>query len=309
MLRQMKRFVLPRPIFRFYPSSRLNSTQLVAWFICPISYTDSRRSNSVRDTRFRNTSRNLLWAPACDDLQPPGDVANHPFHANANIIDSIRWSSPSGLNDPDTIAPDPAPRNLSIELLSVGARDDLLVKGPQDDVAGCLLKAKIVDRIPGGFQFRLNDPETVASFRKGIALSAASPDDCSFHEFTFPGSAAKFPPGTHFDLHPGWYSSMGKDIVAYCSTPVRFSPLPSPHELCRRSTFELEQRLAKFRLQSAIVPSIIYWYVEPPWTVKIGRTTHLANRVSGWDRDCPNPLRVWHGAYVTNYGYSLGMLN
>ncbi|KIK55189.1 hypothetical protein GYMLUDRAFT_248795 [Collybiopsis luxurians FD-317 M1] len=208
ILRQMKRFVLPRPIFHFYPSSWLNSTQLVAWFIHPISYTDSRRSNSVRDTHFRNTLRNLLWAPACDDLQPPGDVANHPFHANANIIDGIHWSSPSGLNDPDTIAPDPAPQNLSIELLSVGARNDLLVKGPQDDVAGCLLKAKIIDRIPGGFQFRLNDPETVASFWKGIALGAASPDDCYFMSSPFLAQQRNFPqePTSTFDLGgiPQW---------------------------------------------------------------------------------------------------------
>ncbi|KIK53465.1 hypothetical protein GYMLUDRAFT_250415 [Collybiopsis luxurians FD-317 M1] len=137
-----------------------------------------------------------------------------------------------------------------------------------------------------------------------MAMGLTLPPDLSVGDFTLPEWADAYEPDTYFDLCPGWSWTMDEDFQNSHNTPVQFLALPGHLSIRRRPHYALEKKLTTFRPRKPGVAAWIYWFFEPPWTWKIGKTINLARRVNEWHRKCPNPLRVWHGAFMTACGHS-----
>ncbi|KIK50560.1 hypothetical protein GYMLUDRAFT_65213 [Collybiopsis luxurians FD-317 M1] len=183
------------------------------------------------------------------------------------------------------------------------------MKGLNDNVTTRLLDAGVIHRIPGGFQFHLPNMETLVAYRKGLAMSSASIANPLISPFTFPEHARTFEPGTHLDLRPGWYWTMDEDFENSPGIPVRFSALSDPANVNRRTYDALDKKLNSFQVRGTGIVGWVYWFFEPPYTLKIGKTNNLARRMLEWHRQCPNPLRIWCGAYATMYGNSTETLS
>ncbi|KIK50025.1 hypothetical protein GYMLUDRAFT_65453 [Collybiopsis luxurians FD-317 M1] len=182
------------------------------------------------------------------------------------------------------------------------------MKGPHDLVIQRLMEAKVVEEIPGGFQFRVRDIKTLVAYRKGTALGSMPIADLCLDKFKFPERAEDFEPGTYIDLRRAWAWTMDDDLVNPPTVPVRFSPLPNRANIRRRNDQLLQGKLSSFCPSQTNGVSWIYWFFEPPFTLKIGRTIHLSRRMMEWHRKCPNPLRIWLGAYVSLCGDSVETL-
>ncbi|KIK65166.1 hypothetical protein GYMLUDRAFT_56597 [Collybiopsis luxurians FD-317 M1] len=192
--------------------------------------------------------------------------------------------------------------------LSIPAEDGICMKDAHDCVEDRLLTENRIYRIQGGFQYHIRSIEALVSFRKGMALGATPDVHSSIAQFEFPQHAEDFPPGMYFDLRLGWYWTMESDFTNSYKVPVRFSALPTPTTISKRPSLVLEKKITTFCTRKTSVVSWIYWFFEPPRTLKVGRTVNLARRMLEWNRKCPNPLRVWCGAFVTSCGTSLETL-
>ncbi|KIK60179.1 hypothetical protein GYMLUDRAFT_244609 [Collybiopsis luxurians FD-317 M1] len=183
------------------------------------------------------------------------------------------------------------------------------MKGPHDPIIRRLLEANLVDEIPGRFQFRLQDIETVIAYRKGIALGSVPTTNLSFGEFRFPERAEDFEPGTYLNLRPRWSWTMDDDLANVHKILVPFSSLPDPTNLRRRTAQVLQDKALSFCFPQTNAVCWVYWFFEPPFTFKIGKTVNLSRRMMEWHCKCPNPLRVWCSAYVASCGYSFETLS
>ncbi|KIK50160.1 hypothetical protein GYMLUDRAFT_487524 [Collybiopsis luxurians FD-317 M1] len=97
----------------------------------------------------------------------------------------------------------------------------------------------------------------------------------------------------YFNLRPYWAYTMARDLDSWRKIPVRFRPLPRRHKVAKRSDLILNSKLSKYPIVGS-KPYIcyIYWYFEPPWTMKIGQTVNMKQRMWAWHMLCPNPLRA-----------------
>ncbi|KIK51169.1 hypothetical protein GYMLUDRAFT_64944 [Collybiopsis luxurians FD-317 M1] len=200
--------------------------------------------------------------------------------------------------------------SLSCDLRSIPGLDILSMRGRLDNVTDRLLEANIIRQISGGFQFCLANTEAIIAYRKGLALGSTPFEDSPLPNAKFPERAEDFAPGTHFDLRPWWSWTMDRDFENSHKVHVCFSPFPSELHVHRRTHNVLAKKLSSFHPRGSTSTSAlwVYWFFEPPWTLKIGRTVNLARRMLEWHRKCPNPLRIWCGAYVTSYGSSVETL-
>ncbi|KIK62163.1 hypothetical protein GYMLUDRAFT_242852 [Collybiopsis luxurians FD-317 M1] len=196
------------------------------------------------------------------------------------------------------------PDGLPAQWDSSTPNDILLVRGPDDNVTERLLNLGVVTPCFGGFQIQIPDIQTLIGYREGMALGTSSTNYLPHSLEDFPGPAKDYPIGTHFDLRPYWAYTMARDLESWRRIPVCYRPLPRRHELVKHSDLILDCKLSKYPvISSKRYICYIYWYFEPPWTMKIGRTVNMKKRMWAWHLLCPNPLRVWLGAFVTAFGY------
>ncbi|KIK52928.1 hypothetical protein GYMLUDRAFT_63929 [Collybiopsis luxurians FD-317 M1] len=133
------------------------------------------------------------------------------------------------------------------------------------------------------FVFPEHAKDSLEVCQRDLAMSSISLAEPLVSQFAFPEHAKDFEPGTHLDLHAGWYWTMDQDLENSLEIPVRFSALPSPVDINQRAYDALNLKLNTFHFCGPATVEWVYWFFEPPWTVKIGRTNNLARQMYKWN--------------------------